>query len=95
MALNKEQNGVFAQFDLITCIFLKFFSLYHFVYKQHDRFTRKCVYYQRRIYHTLTLHSTMANFNNRGKKSFENIASKGENAGGNQHFLLSPQCFLV
>ena len=27
------------------------------------------------------------------KKSFEDIAGKGENAG-NQHFLLFPQCFL-
>ena len=27
------------------------------------------------------------------KRSFENIAGKGENAG-NQHFLLFPQCFL-
>ena len=28
-----------------------------------------------------------------GKKPFENIAGKGENAG-NQHFLLFSQCFL-
>ena len=28
------------------------------------------------------------------KKAFENIVGKGENAG-NQHFLLSPQCFLI
>ena len=28
-----------------------------------------------------------------GKKSVENIAGKGENAG-KQHFLLYPQCFL-
>ena len=28
-----------------------------------------------------------------GKKPFENIVGKGENAG-NQHFLLFPQCFV-
>ena len=28
-----------------------------------------------------------------GKKPFENIVGKGENAG-NQHFLIFPQCFL-
>ena len=28
------------------------------------------------------------------KKHFENIVGKEENAGGNQHFLLFPQCFL-
>ena len=28
-----------------------------------------------------------------GKKPFENIVGKGENAG-NQHFLLFPQCFI-
>ena len=30
----------------------------------------------------------------RGKKPFENIVGKGENAG-NQHFLLFSQCFLT
>ena len=29
-----------------------------------------------------------------GKKPFENIVGKGENAG-NQHFLLLPQCFQL
>ena len=28
------------------------------------------------------------------KTAFENIVGKGEN-GGNQHFLLFPQCFLL
>ena len=31
--------------------------------------------------------------NRKGKKPFENIVEKRENAG-NQHFLLFPQCFL-
>ena len=43
----------------------------------------------------LTLYHTIPTFNtSEGKKTFENIVGKGENAG-NQHFLLFfPQCFL-
>ena len=39
------------------------------------------------LYHTILTVNTM------DKKPFENIEGKGEN-GGNQHFLLFPQCFL-
>ena len=43
--------------------------------------------------YTLTLHHTILNFNDLGKKTFQNTVGKGKNAG-NQHFLLFPQCFL-
>ena len=39
------------------------------------------------FYHTIPTLMTL------GKKTFENIVGKGENAG-NQHFLLFPHCFL-
>ena len=40
----------------------------------------------------LGLYNTIPNFNDLGKKPFENTTGKGENAG-NQHFLLCLQCF--
>ena len=43
--------------------------------------------------HYLTLYHTIPTFKKLGKKPFENIVGKGENAG-HQHFLLFSQCFL-
>ena len=40
-----------------------------------------------------TLHHYSPTLITLGKKFFENILGKGENAG-NQHFLLFPQCFF-
>ena len=40
----------------------------------------------------LIFYHTIQTFNTSGKEAFKNIVGKGENAG-NQHFLLSPQCF--
>ena len=45
------------------------------------------------ILDVLTHFHTIPTLNTSGKKAFENIVGKGENAG-NQHFLLFPQCFL-
>ena len=43
----------------------------------------------------LTLHHTLTNFDILLEKNpFKNSVGKGENAS-NQHFLLSPQCFLL